>query len=159
MSPTIKSLGRTRRGIRARSPMQAVTASARVAKTLATRLEASPSGCPWGSDSTSARTINVQKMLLLRIFQIVRAGPRAAGGMGAHVTMSIDDARFVAGPAATRMLATIRDRSCNMILAHTSPADLKQERQAITDNTRIKCCFRANTPDVADFMESWEGTS
>jgi hypothetical protein len=33
------------------------------------------------------------------------------------------------------MLAIIRDRNCNMILAHTSLADLGQELRAITDNT------------------------
>ena len=65
----------------------------------------------------------------------------------------------MAGPAATRMLATIRDRSCNMIPRAYLPEDLAQERQAITDNTRIKCCFRANTQDVPSSWKSLEGTS
>jgi len=94
-------------------------------------------------------TINAQRMLLLRIMQIVRARPRDAQR---HVTVFIDDSKFVCGTAASRMLATIRDRNCNVLLAHTSLADLGRERQAITDNTGIKCCFRANTPDVAEFM-------
>ena len=100
-------------------------------------------------------TINAQKMLLLRIFQVVRARPRTASR---HATVFIDDARFVAGPAATRMLATIRDRNCNLMLAHTSLADLGADRQAITDNTGIKCCFRAETPEVADYMSRLGGT-
>jgi hypothetical protein len=100
-------------------------------------------------------TINAQKMLLLRIMQIVRARPHTSSR---HVTVFADDVRFVAGKAATRMLTTIRDRDCNLILAHTSLADLEREREVVTDNTGLKCCFRAHSPDVAKYMSDLGGT-
>jgi hypothetical protein len=94
--------------------------------------------------------VNAQRMLLLRIAQIISARPRG----GRHVTVFADDTRFTVGKIMLDTLAVIRDKGCNLVLAFTS---LRDVNGAILDNTGIKCAYRAADPSVAEYMRKLGG--
>lgn len=73
-------------------------------------------------DTDDLRIVAAQKLLLARITQIIKSRPREGAR---HVALMLDEYKYLISNAALRALGTLRDRSCNLLLAFQSFGDLK----------------------------------
>jgi Type IV secretory system Conjugative DNA transfer len=95
----------------------------------------------------------LQKMLLLRIMQIIERRDRRAPLR--KVAMMLDELAYLLSPGALQALGTVRDKGCHIFLAHQTLGDLRQgeglDTEAVTaavkGNTSLKLIYKVTDPD------------
>jgi len=109
--------------------------------------------------------LRLQKMLLLRIMQ--RLEKRDRQQKHTHVTLFLDELKYLLCKPSLQALGTIRDKSANILLAHQSindlrdvPADLDPEavKSAVLENTALKIVYRSQDPETAEWIAKRSGT-
>lgn len=102
------------------------------------------------------RVITAQKLLLQRVLQIIKN--RSQEDQDARqVCLFLDELKYLLSNSALRAAGVIRDRGCNLIVAHQSIGDLhdcpglraEAVIGAIHGNTSLKFCFRVEEPRTA----------
>lgn len=112
----------------------------------------------------NTRTIRMQKMVLLRIMQILEKRERKPGMM--PVAIMLDELKYILSAPALQALATVRDKSCHVLIAHQSLQDLRDcggidplaVTGAVVENTALKLIYKANSPETADWAAKLSGT-
>lgn len=108
--------------------------------------------------------IRLQKMLFVRVIQLVEA--RSSLKARRHVTIFLDEVKYLLSMPSINALGTIRDKACNIILAHQSlgdfasaGADLDPEavKTSILDNTPLKWIYRVKAFDTATWVSEQTG--
>ncbi len=102
----------------------------------------------------NVQTIRAQKMLLLRMLQIIEQRDRTQKLR--YIAMMLDELKYLLSPAALQALGTVRDKSCHIMLAHQSNGDLEDcggldpnaVKGAVLVNTGLKLIYRATDPDT-----------
>lgn len=110
------------------------------------------------------QTIRAQKMLLLRILQIIEQRDRTQKLR--YIAMMLDELKYLLSPAALQALGTVRDKSCHIMLAHQSNGDLEDcggldpnaVKGAVVVNTGLKLIYRATDPDTLQWASDLSGT-
>ncbi len=101
----------------------------------------------------------LQKMILLRIVQIVSARPR--DGQQRHITVFADEIRYLMSKKLGDVLGSVRDKGCNLILAHQSLDDLKTgdvpSPAVVIDNTGLRWLYRSTTEEMAQWVAGQTG--
>jgi len=95
----------------------------------------------------------LQKMLLLRIMQIIERRDRRAPLR--KIAMMLDELAYLLSPGALQALGTVRDKGCHIFLAHQTLGDLRQgeglDTEAVTaavkGNTSLKLIYKVTDPD------------
>jgi hypothetical protein len=95
----------------------------------------------------------LQKMLLLRIMQIIERRDRSQPLR--KVAMMLDELAYLLSPGALQALGTVRDKGCHIFLAHQTLGDLRQgeglDTEAVTaaikGNTSLKLIYKVTDPD------------
>jgi hypothetical protein len=113
----------------------------------------------------SVESIQCQKLLLLRILQIIEKRPETLADR-LPIAMMLDEFKYILSPPALQALGTVRDKNCHLILAHQSIGDLEEckgldpaaVRGAVLENTGIKFIYRAKTPETAQWASELSGT-
>jgi hypothetical protein len=113
----------------------------------------------------SVESIQCQKLLLLRILQIIEKRPENLADR-LPIAMMLDEFKYILSPPALQALGTVRDKNCHLILAHQSIGDLEEckgldpaaVRGAVLENTGIKFIYRAKTPETAQWASELSGT-
>jgi type IV secretory pathway TraG/TraD family ATPase VirD4 len=109
--------------------------------------------------------LRLQKTLLLRIMQ--RLEKRDRQHSHTHVTIFLDELKYLLCKPSLQALGTIRDKSANILLAHQSindlrdvPADLDPEavKSAVLENTALKIVYRSQDPETAEWIAKRSGT-
>lgn len=109
--------------------------------------------------------LRLQKMLLLRIMQ--RLEKRDRQQKHTHVTLFLDELKYLLCKPSLQALGTIRDKFANILLAHQSindlrdvPADLDPEavKSAVLENTALKIVYRSQDPETAEWIAKRSGT-
>lgn len=108
-------------------------------------------------------TIRLQKMVLLRVLQIIdKKGQEAEGGWTA---LFMDEFKYLLSPAALQACGVIADRRCHLLLAHQSLGDLRDTslpapavEGAVLVNCGLKLFFRTNDPNTATWEARLSGT-
>ena len=109
--------------------------------------------------------LRLQKMLLLRILQKLEQRNRSLTYK--HVTIFLDELKYLLCKPSLQALGTIRDKSANIILAHQSindlrdvPDDLDPEavKSAVLENTVLKLIYRSQDPETAEWIAKRSGT-
>lgn len=102
-------------------------------------------------------TIRLQKMLLLRILQVIDKKGQEKDGI--WTALVLDEFKYLLSPAALQACSVIADRRCHLFLVHQALGDLRDTtlpaaavEGAVLVNCAIKLLFRTNDPDTA----SWE---
>lgn len=112
---------------------------------------------------THDNTIRLQKLILLRILQIIdRYGIKIDANWTA---LFIDELKYVLCGAALRALGTVADRNCHMTIAHQALGDLRDVGSldpgavygAVVVNTSIKLFYKANDPETAKWGADLSG--
>ena len=109
------------------------------------------------------QTVRAQKMLLLRLLQIIEnrdlRNPRP-------VAMMLDELKYLLSTAVLQALGTVRDKGCHIMLAHQAIEDLKDcgglepnaVRGAVVVNTGLKLIYRSSDPDTLEWASDLSGT-
>jgi len=101
----------------------------------------------------------LQRMLLLRIVQLISTRPR--DGKQRHVTVFADEIRYLMSKKLGDVLGSIRDKGCNLILAHQSLADLKTgdvpSPAVVIDNCGLRWLYRSTTEEMAQWIAGQTG--
>ena len=113
----------------------------------------------------SVESIQCQKLLLLRILQIIEKRPEELADR-LPIALMLDEFKYILSPPALQALGTVRDKNCHLILAHQSIGDLEEckgldpaaVRGAVLENTGIKFIYRAKTPETAEWASELSGT-
>jgi hypothetical protein len=111
----------------------------------------------------NVQTIRCQRMLLLRIMQIIEQRDRKPGLR--YVAMMLDELKYLLSKPALQALGTVRDKSCHVMLAHQSLADLRDcegldplaVTGAVVENTSLKLIYKAVSPQTADWASDLSG--
>ncbi len=109
------------------------------------------------------QTIRAQKMLLLRLLQIIEQRDRTQKLR--YIAMMLDELKYLLSPAALQALGTVRDKSCHIMLAHQSNGDLEDcggldpnaVKGAVVVNTGLKLIYRATDPDTLEWASALSG--
>ncbi len=109
------------------------------------------------------QTVRAQKMLLLRLLQIIENRDL---GNPIPVAMMLDELKYLLSPAVLQALGTVRDKGCHIMLAHQSIDDLKDcggldpnaVRGAVIVNTGLKLIYRSSDPDTLQWASDLSGT-
>ncbi len=109
------------------------------------------------------RVIKLQKMLLLRLMQIVKGQDRSK--VTRPVCVVLDEFKHVISPVALTTLGVVRDFNSHFLLAHQSLVDLRQcpgidpaaVEGAVLDNTALKIIFRINDGEHAERLAKAAG--
>lgn len=117
-------------------------------------------GCIYVVGSMDDEAVVVlQRMLLLRIVQLVSARPR--DGKQRHVTIFSDEIRYQMSKKLGDVLGSVRDKGCNLILAHQSLDDLKTgdvpSPAVVIDNTGLRWLYRSSTEEMAQWIAGQTG--
>jgi hypothetical protein len=110
------------------------------------------------------QSIRVQKMLLLRMLQIIEQRDRTKKLR--YIAMMLDELKYLLSPAALQALGTVRDKSCHIMLAHQSNGDLEDcggldpnaVKGAVLVNTGLKLIYRATDPDTLKWASELSGS-
>ncbi len=105
--------------------------------------------------------ITLQKMLFVRIIQLIedRSSTR-------HASIFLDEFKYLLSIPAINALGTVRDKGCNILLAHQSPGDFGQcgadlsesaVRSTVTDTTGIKWLYRPSDEATAAWISDQTG--
>ena len=109
--------------------------------------------------------LRLQKMLLLRILQ--RLEQRNRSLTHNHVTIFLDELKYLLCKPSLQALGTIRDKFANIILAHQSINDLRDVsddldpeavKSAVLENTALKLIYRSQDPETAEWIAKRSGT-
>jgi hypothetical protein len=113
----------------------------------------------------SEESIQCQKLLLLRILQVIeRRSEQLADRL--PIALMLDEFKYILSPPALQALGTVRDKNCHLMLAHQSIGDLEEckgldpaaVRGAVLENTGIKFIYRAKTAETAQWASELSGT-
>ena len=112
----------------------------------------------------SEESIQCQKLLLLRILQIIEKRPEELADR-LPIALMLDEFKYILSPPALQALGTVRDKNCHLLLAHQSVGDLEEckgldpaaVRGAVLENTGIKFIYRAKTADTAEWASKLSG--
>jgi TraM recognition site of TraD and TraG/AAA-like domain len=113
----------------------------------------------------SVESLQCQKLLLLRILQIIEKRPEALADR-LPIALMLDEFKYILSPPALEALGTVRDKNCHLTLAHQSVGDIAAckgldpaaVRGAVFENTGIKFIYRAETFETADWASKLSGT-
>jgi len=105
----------------------------------------------------------LQKLLLVRVMQIIKARDRLA--KHAPTCVVLDEFKHMLSPAAFTGLAVIRDFDTHFLLAHQSIGDLRscpgidpaEAHGAVVDNTAIKIVYKIGDDEYAEKMSRISG--
>ena len=101
----------------------------------------------------------LQKMLLLRIVQLVSSRPR--DGKQRHITVFADEIRYMMSKKLGDVLGSVRDKGCNLILSHQSLDDLKTgdvpSPAVVIDNTGLRWMYKSTTEEMAQWIAGQTG--
>jgi len=104
----------------------------------------------------------LQPMLVLRLVQLIRCRERDTGR---QVLMFLDEVKHLLSKPVINSLGLIRDRGCNLILAHQALEDLyciDADRETTEGAVRVNCtlrlCYRQTDPDTVQWIEAQTGT-
>lgn len=109
--------------------------------------------------------IMAQKVLLLRVLQLVYARPRS--GDQRWVTLVVDEFKYLLSQSAIDALGVVRDFNCHVIVAHQSLGDLEacpgippaMVGGAVRDNTGLKLTYRPVDDLTARWAQDLSGTT
>jgi len=112
----------------------------------------------------NVQTVRCQKMLLLRLMQIIEKRDRTANLR--YIAMMLDELKYLLSKPALQALGTVRDKYCHIILAHQSLADLRDceglDPQAVSgavvENTSMKLIYKAVSPETAEWASALSGS-
>jgi len=103
----------------------------------------------------------LQPMIVLRLIQLIRRRERDTGR---HVTMFLDEVKYLLSVPVINSLGLIRDRGCSLILAHQALEDLvciDADRATTEGAVRINCtlrlCYRQTDPRTVQWIEEQTG--
>jgi hypothetical protein len=108
--------------------------------------------------------IRLQKMLFVRVIQLVES--RSSLVARRQVTIFLDELKYLLSAPSINSLGTVRDKACNILLAHQSlgdfasgGADLDADavRTSILDNTPLKWIYRNKSFDTAKWASEQTG--
>lgn len=111
----------------------------------------------------SERVKMLQKMLLIRIMQIIKKQGRSAGT--APIGVVLDEFKHILSPTALTGLGVVRDFNSHFMLAHQSLGDLDscagitraEAEGAVLDNTAIKIIYKLGDADHAEKLSKISG--
>ena len=104
----------------------------------------------------------LQKMLFVRIIQIIEQ----TRNRNRHCSIFLDEFKYLLSATSVNALGAIRDKGCNILLAHQSlgdfancGADLSEDgvRTTILDTTPIKWLYRPSDKDTASWISNQTG--
>jgi len=107
--------------------------------------------------------IMLQKLLFVRLVQLVEARPRG----GRHVTAFLDEFKYLLSKPAVDALGVVRDKGMNILLAHQSLGDFSMCGQDLTpkavettvvDTTPLKWIYRTKDHATAKWASAQTGT-
>ncbi len=109
------------------------------------------------------RVVALQKMLLVRVMQIIKSQDRALPPN--PICGVLDEFKHILSPAALTGLGVIRDFKVHFLLAHQSLGDLDscpgitraQAEGAVLDNTAIKIIYRIGDSGYAEKLSKSSG--
>ncbi|MDA8094333.1 MAG: TraM recognition domain-containing protein [Betaproteobacteria bacterium] len=109
-----------------------------------------------------ARTVKLQKMLCLRLMQLVESRPRTPAPR--YCAVFLDEIKYLLSAEVVRAFGTIRDKYCHIIAAHQSLGDLRDcgnldpvAVEGAIGNAGIKCVYRVNSPETAQWAARLSG--
>ena len=104
----------------------------------------------------------LQKMFFIRIVQIVEK----LSNKNRHCTVFLDEFKYLLSGVAVNTLGSIRDKGCNILLAHQSLGDFANSgtdvseaavRTTVLDTTPIKWLYRPSDRDTAEWISNQTG--
>ena len=104
----------------------------------------------------------LQKMLFVRIIQIIER----TRNRNRHCSIFLDEFKYLLSATSVNALGAIRDKGCNILLAHQSlgdfancGSDLSENgvRTTILDTTPIKWLYRPSDKDTASWISNQTG--
>ena len=104
----------------------------------------------------------LQKMLFVRIIQIIEQ----TRNRNRHCSIFLDEFKYLLSATSVNALGAIRDKGCNILLAHQSlgdfancGSDLSEDgvRTTILDTTPIKWLYRPSDKDTASWISNQTG--
>ncbi|MES2501791.1 MAG: hypothetical protein V4545_04230 [Pseudomonadota bacterium] len=109
-------------------------------------------------------TIRLQKLVLLRILQIIDKSGLANNAN--WISLYLDEFKYLLCPAALRALGTVADRNCHLTIVHQSLGDLSDVdnldpnaiRGAVIVNTGLKLVYKTLDPESAAWASKMSGT-
>ncbi len=112
----------------------------------------------------NAQVMRVQKMLLLRILQIIEQRDRTQKLR--PVAMMLDELKYLLSTGVLQALGTVRDKGCHVMLAHQTNGDLRDcggldpetVSAAVKVNTALKLIYRCVDNDDAEWASGLSGT-
>lgn len=113
--------------------------------------------------SDNQRVKVLQKMLLVRIMQLIKQRDRAE--VTTPIVVVLDEFKHMLSPTALTSLAVVRDFNSHFFLAHQSLGDLDEcpgiskeaAYGAVVDNTSIKVLYKINNAEHAERMAKVAG--
>ena len=119
-------------------------------------------GCVYIIGSTrNEPLIYLQKMLFVRLVQVIERSSSSK-----HCSIFLDEFKYLLSAATVNALGTIRDKGCNILLAHQSlgdfascSADISEAsvRTTVLDTTPIKWLYRASDWETANWISKQTG--
>ena len=106
--------------------------------------------------------IVLQKMLFVRLIQLIERSRER----GRHCTIFLDEFKYLLSQSALNALGSIRDKGCNILLAHQSLGDFancgsdmseSSVRSTVIDTTPIKWLYRAADYETATWISNQTG--
>ena len=106
--------------------------------------------------------IVLQKMLFVRLIQLIERSRER----GRHCTIFLDEFKYLLSQSALNALGSIRDKGCNILLAHQSLGDFancgsdmseSSVRSTVIDTTPIKWLYRAADYETAKWISNQTG--
>ncbi|WP_417456148.1 type IV secretory system conjugative DNA transfer family protein [Kordiimonas sp.] len=120
-------------------------------------------GCVYVIGSMRDETVmQMQRLVFVRILQLIEARRRG----GRHVSIFADEWKYLVSAPVINALGTVRDKGCNILIAHQSLGDLRQVGQDldpeaaannVIDNTPLKWIYRPSSFDVAEWASKQAG--
>jgi hypothetical protein len=109
-------------------------------------------------------SVRVQKMLLLRILQLIDERDRTQELR--PVAIMLDELKYILSTGVIHALATVRDKSCHVMLAHQTNEDLRScggldpdlVTGVIKKNTTLKLIYKCVDKDDAEWAADLSGT-
>ena len=104
----------------------------------------------------------LQKMLFVRIIQIIER----TRNRNRHCSIFLDEFKYLLSATSVNALGAIRDKGCNILLAHQSlgdfancGSDLSEDgvRTTVLDTTPIKWLYRPSDKDTASWISNQTG--
>ena len=121
-------------------------------------------GCIYIVGSTrNEPLVCLQKLIFVRLIQLIEQQVNPEH----HVSIFLDEFKYLLSAPAINALGTIRDKGCNILLAHQSPGDFGQcgadlspdsVRATVTDTTPLKWLYRPADENTAQWISNQTGT-